>query len=239
MMTTKTSLTRTTAISIDPLRFHSIYDGKFDTSTSPLFQDRGMQRVNLESNPQIAVFNGGSDIGTVIYGEKPCDNGGPLAPSQRDLDEIAIFDKFKNVEDVLLVGICRGSQLLNCLNGGTLWQDVNNHGRSHPMTIVETGEVIETTSTHHQMMRPTKDAVIIAVADQATRKAAETDYYCEAPGRIHWYDDDHKDTEIVYYPATHSLCIQGHPEYVIGSRFANFCLDLITKLAHERIHAHA
>lgn len=245
MTTTKDSSirsTKMTATLTEPIRFYSIFDGNFDSATSPLFQLYGMKRVNLESNPRVVVFNGGADIGTSIYGEKPCEHGGPLAPSQRDLDEIDIWKQIKDDPEVLKVGICRGSQLLNCLNGGTLWQDVNGHNRGdHLMTIIETGEKMVVTSTHHQMMRPTKEAIIIAVANEATQKRAEHDI-CRL-GNPHLstgkFNDDYNDTEIVYYPSTHTLCIQGHPEYVPHSDFARFCIDLIINKVSEMTHADA
>lgn len=177
----------------------------------------------------IIVFNGGADIGTKIYNELPLYGGIPREPSQRDHMEVGIFNKFKDDRSKLFVGICRGAQLLNCLNGGTLWQNVNNHGHDHMMRDVITGEKVRVTSTHHQMMRPNlRTGTIIGIADESTRKDAEHDHFPSGS-----FFDDHKDTEIVWYPGTRSLCIQGHPEYVPGSIFADYCINLIHKYAEE------
>lgn len=206
--------------------FCSLYDSYEDRSAH-LFRGYGFREVRHCEDADIIVFNGGADIGTSIYNEQPIYRGIPLNPSRRDQNEINLFNKYKNSKK-LFVGICRGAQLLNCLNGGTLWQDVNNHTRSHMMLDVESGERIMVTSTHHQMMRPHyTSAHIIGVADEATRKAADLQLAFEA------YPDAHKDTEIVYYAKSHSLCIQGHPEYVPNSKFADYCLDLIHKYLHE------
>lgn len=202
------------------ITFYSIEDFYADPGMADLLIGADFTGVGLP-DAKVIIFNGGADIGTSIYGEEPVANSIPLHRSKRDQYEIDIFEKYAD-PTILKVGICRGSQLLNCLNGGTLWQDVNNHQSSHNMTILETGETIFVTSTHHQMMRPGPSGIVIAVADESTRKFAQGAMYPKQH-----FNDDHRDTEIVWYPATSTLCIQGHPEYVPGSHFAEFSIALI------------
>ena len=95
------------------------------------------------------------------------------------------------------------------MSGGAMWQDVNNHGRSHHMTNLldisdsfKKGQDILVTSTHHQMMIPSDEGEILAFANEATefissKKRVRPDY----------------DTEVVWYEKTKSLCFQPHPEY--------------------------
>lgn len=202
-------------------KFHSLDEGQGVTA---LFLREKWQPTSLDS-ADIICFNGGADIATEIYGERPAMRGIPMLESYRDAHEISVFDKYKNDTSKLKLGICRGAQLLNCLNGGTLWQDVDNHGRDHRITILETGHIMKATSTHHQMMRPNyARSIIIATADESTYKLAENASFPEA-----FYPDDRKDAEIVYYPDTNSLCVQGHPEYVPGSEFADYCISLVHK----------
>lgn len=201
--------------------FHSLFEDPWEGSMASLLEGVGMTQVQLD-DAQIIVFNGGADIGTSIYNEEPISLGIPHIQSIRDKREIEVFNKYKD-KSILKVGICRGAQLLNCLNGGTLWQDVNNHGRDHKITLLVNGKEIIATSTHHQMMRPNWDkAQLIAVAAEATYKYAQHDNYPPALD-----SNDRIDVEIVYYPETNCLCIQGHPEYVPNSIFANYCIDLI------------
>jgi len=200
-------------------------------SSSHLFRGIGMRPIKDPESATLIVFNGGADIGTKIYHERPAYRGVPFEPSRRDEEEIAIFNRFPNT---FKLGICRGAQLLNCLNGGTLWQDVDRHTRDHMIVDTRTGEKIRATSTHHQMMRPNyKTGVVIATADESTRKLANPDHW-EA-GHSLFYPDDHKDTEIVWYPQTRTLCIQGHPEYVPGSRFADYCFELMSEFMQESL----
>lgn len=207
-----------------------MYDSMEDGSAH-LFRGVGMKEANHIQDADIIVFNGGADIGTELYGENPILNRIPLKASQRDRVEREMFnlypDKFK-------IGICRGAQFLNCLNGGTLWQDVDRHGMSHPMVDLRTGEKVMVTSTHHQMMRPAKHGEIIGIADEADHKDSELDHY---PSKK--YPDDNRDTEIVWYQDTRSLCVQGHPEYVPGSHFAEYFFRLVDQCYNEVNHVAA
>lgn len=212
--------------SMNSIAFHSLTRHGADMGMKELLEDAGFMSVDL-GVADVIVFNGGADIATAIYGEAPISRFIPEEMSLRDTTEIGIFTMNK-APTILKVGICRGAQLLNCLNGGTLWQDVNKHGNSHQMTFVPTGEIMEVTSTHHQMMRPGPEGVVLGYADIATRKDADKARFPEFR-----YSDDHRDTEIVWYPATSTLCIQGHPEYIPGSRFADFSIELIRHYQKE------
>lgn len=227
--------TKSTVGITDPIKFHSLFEREgADVGMADLLSRQGWQEVCVEL-ADIIVFNGGADIGTAIYGEKPITRGIPEMPSRRDVQEMELWNKYKGGSKLML-GICRGSQLLNCLNGGTLWQDADNHGRSHDIFVVATGQTIRATSTHHQMMRPHSSGRVLATADCSRRKYSWDDTW-DHYGGAH-FADDNKDTEIVWYPSTSSLCIQGHPEYVPTSDFATFCIDMIQHfLAEVRVEA--
>jgi len=204
-------------------------EGSGADPSSHLFKGWGMSHTSSLDQADIIIFNGGADIGTSLYNEKPIGRGIPYNPSQRDINEVEVFRLHPNT---FKLGICRGAQFLNVMNGGTLWQDVDRHTRDHPIIDTRTGEKIPATSTHHQMMRPNrKDGVVIATADEATRKDAAGDHWNSRSGAF--FEDDHKDTEIVWYPSTRSLCIQGHPEYVPDSHFAEYCRNLIINCMNE------
>ncbi len=193
--------------------------------TTYLFRNTyGLTQVHNPVEADIIIWNGGEDIGTAIYGEDPVSRNIPATLSRRDTHEIAIFERFKDDPNKLLVGICRGAQLLNCLNGGSLWQDVNGHQGNHSMLDRRTGEVLQITSTHHQQFRPGKLAEVIGISSQSTAKQAQ-DILKHFERQADLKNGD--DVEIVWYPGTRSLCIQGHPEYVPGSRFSDYTLELI------------
>lgn len=204
--------------------FYSHRDEPGRGGTSYLFiNDYKMQQVTDPFQADVVIWNGGEDIGTSIYGEKSMGANVPYKPSQRDTEEIELFNLLEGKPGKLLFGICRGAQLLNCLNGGKLYQDINNHTGSHDMYDCTTGEILRVTSTHHQQMRASPEATIIGVSNRSTYKWGAT---VHMPLPVINRGDD---MEILWYPRSHSLCVQGHPEYVPGSRFASYTLELLTK----------
>lgn len=154
-----------------------------------------------------AIFWGGSDVDPSLYA-RPKSNmcGG----TNRHADEV----EAREMQDCInkgrpIIGICRGAQLLNVVNGGILVQHVDGHAirGEHPCEITYKGEVISVnvSSTHHQMMVAHEDGIVIG----------------KGPGHkgYHWNDVDTPYqfkyvTEVVYYPKTKSLCIQPHPEWM-------------------------
>jgi carbamoylphosphate synthase small subunit len=116
------------------------------------------------------------------------------------------------------LGICRGGQLLNVLNGGTLWQHVHDHGRDHHVIDIQSGKVFKCSSTHHQMFRVpiTSHAVpykVLGVAcDKDGKIFQDTQKFFDSTA-YEKLEHDRRDIEAMYYPNTNSLCFQPHPEY--------------------------
>lgn len=158
-----------------------------------------------ENHIDLAQFTGGEDVSPSYYGEKPIS----VTPYDlnRDKDEEYIFNILKSY-NINMVGICRGGQFLNVMNGGKLWQDVNNHtlNTTHEIIDNRTREVIRVTSTHHQMMRCNICAEVIATAELATIKSNEYITISKDSGFI--------DNEVLWYEDTKCLCFQPHPEFI-------------------------
>lgn len=183
------------------------------TSVQAMFREYGWNVIfdsHKKARPHLICFTGGSDIDPQIYGEQRMKET-QFIHRKRDDMEIKYFNEYKHVPKV---GICRGGQLLNVLAGGSLYQDVNNHGRDHQVTdlILDRGSMVDVTSTHHQMMIPFKEAVPIAVAYEATK------YVSGTPRQNPLYD-----AEVLWYERDNSLCFQPHPEYM--SQKNNDCTE--------------
>lgn len=179
---------------------------------------------------KVVLFTGGEDVDPSMYGKEKYYL--TYSNLERDLKEKEIFERVK--PNQLCVGICRGSQLLCCLNGGILVQDCSNHaiGRTHSIT---NGDVeYEITSTHHQMQYP--------------YKLDPKDYdllYTTPEPRSNYYDGDgiNRDTilengepEIVLYHKKglpKCLAIQGHPEMMPNSAVSKMLDELIKTLVDE------
>lgn len=171
--------------------------------TRMLFETYGYQTVDRWQEADIVCWTGGEDINPRIYNEEPA--GAEHWSTRRDSQDLAmIYD----AKDRFKVGICRGAQLLNCVpNNGTLWQDVDAHIGTHDATDVITGEKIRLNSLHHQGIRLTEKAEMVAFTNIATEKYSYSNV---------WYkdrDEPDPDVEAAWYPETRCLLMQWHPEF--------------------------
>lgn len=164
-----------------------------------LFMSLGHEVVG-ESESEVVVFTGGSDVNPVLYGQ----TFHPYTRTDLNRDEDDIKCYTRNLYKPKL-GICRGAQFLHVMNGGTLYQDVDNHairGR-HLLTCKSTGKEWEVTSTHHQMMRP--DAgVVVGVAKETSYADTHVGYELVREEIVF-------DVEVVFHPK--AMCFQPHPEF--------------------------
>lgn len=113
------------------------------------------------------VLSGGVDIHPEFYGCK--NNIYPNAPQEfkkdRDKFEISVFNKAQE-KRLPILGICRGLQLINCISGGTLKQDLGELNKTHkgnpdkihsvnvePNTLlhqIASVDNLDVNSSHHQ-----------------------------------------------------------------------------------------
>ena len=158
------------------------------------------------------VLMGGSDVCPESYGEKalqPAWNGDQI----RDDYEIALLRAFMDLKKPVL-GICRGAQVVNVAQGGTLWQDLGtqvpgalNHRNweiyaenCHATSFVPgTGlahlypgaTVVKTNSIHHQAIKDLgRDLVVEA-----------------------WSEPDRVAEAIRYTGGGYLFAVQWHPEF--------------------------
>lgn len=179
-----------------------------DAAVCRMFQNLGWEVVKNFSitTPDLICFTGGADVQPHLYGEH---NVASYVNPARDEREMEVYTYCKGL-GVPMVGICRGGQFLNVMEGGKMFQDVNSHTETHHLQLVETGEVFKVTSTHHQMMRPAPHGKVLAVAALATHRVHGTTL-SERRHMIEDHDFSVPDTEVVQYG--NILCFQPHPEY--------------------------
>lgn len=177
--------------------------GGFDAAYAAMFREFGMEITDQPGAADLAVFTGGADVSPHIYGAARHPSTG--CDPRRDEKEGEAFDEFAML-GVPMVGICRGGQFLNVMNGGAMYQHVTNHVGSHMITDLLTGDNIYASSTHHQMMMPSENAVLVACSAQGgTREWYE--------GKQFKQDVCKQDYEVVLYEETQCLCFQPHPEF--------------------------
>ncbi len=73
------------------------------------------------------LLSGGADIDPARFDATPSGDAGPVEPG-RDAAELGLVE-LAVAEDLPVLGICRGLQLLNVWAGGTLHQHVPSHAR--------------------------------------------------------------------------------------------------------------
>ena len=191
-----------------------------DYAIQGMFESKGFKVISNPEEADMLCFTGGNDVSPSLYGESNHPSTGNYP--KRDKDEIHVYSSY----NVPCVGICRGGQFLNVMNGGKLYQHVYNHaiGGTHEAIDILSGKTYQVTSTHHQMMRPSLEGEVIL--------------YSEPRGPWKEYMKDNtivKDTEgidveAVWYKNTKCLCFQPHPEFHEGSTrdlFFNYIERLI------------
>lgn len=187
-----------------------------------MFNEAGFKGAESVTDADIICFTGGEDVDPDLYGETPLPN--THFNRARDDLEVQIYSEAVASKKPM-VGICRGAQFLNVMNGGSLWQHVQGHAvrRGHGVKDMVTGEWMEgMTSTHHQMMRPAnKGAEIIALACESTLKQS-------AKETVKRKKPELDDVEVVWYPKTLTLCFQPHPEFYHGE-CRNYFLGLVDR----------
>lgn len=184
-----------------------------DFSVREVFHENGWEVVKQMEDADYVCLTGGSDINPELYGQVPHRTTHWIP--HRDAYEVDEYHKARGLGKKIL-GICRGAQLMNALNGGSMYQHVNNHYGHHLLRDLVTGEVREVNSIHHQMMIPCKNSTVIAVS---TGHSDQRELMVERDGK-HYVQADlgvHDDPEVLIFHnedgSNFGLGFQGHPEY--------------------------
>lgn len=199
-----------------------------DSLVTEFFRDYEYLVSRNWQNADILVFTGGNDIDPCLYSEEKHPQAGPYN-FERDRREHIIWTEHLKKGGVS-VGICRGAQLLNVFCGGKLWQHVNNHAitGTHKAMTVDRKYSFNVTSTHHQMMIPSKYGKVLLIANQATHYSSmnkSKPFSEKASGH---------DIEAVAYPNMKTLCFQYHPEYSQSpDEINNWTVAEIEEMYHE------
>lgn len=161
------------------------------------------------SEADLVMFTGGEDVSPSYYGETQ----GKLTRCNVNRDEYDVENYVEALSlDLPCIGICRGSQFLTAMQGGKLIQHVNNHGLSgtHKIRWFD-GTYSDITSTHHQMCYPFDLSAEHYRILAWTPQRLSTEYFNgnNTPMNL---PKDFVEPEIIYYPTTNCLGIQGHPE---------------------------
>jgi putative glutamine amidotransferase len=184
----------------------------------------GMELVDSREEADLIMFTGGEDVSPELYGDKK--HRTTYASAQRDITDIGHYI-YAIEHDIPMIGICRGSQFLTVMQPkGKLVQDVERHaiGGTHKIKDIH-DNILDITSTHHQMHYPynmdDEDYEIIAWSHRPRSRYYDIDDYTA--------EDIGKESEIIFYPPTDALGIQGHPEHLDYDHITNKYLRELVK----------
>ena len=188
----------------------SYYEPFVDLGFTVINKDSVRVEVEDLEKVNIVLFTGGTDVNPELYGKSR--NTRTNRPDRmRDQAEVDIFNYCKE-NNIPMVGICRGFQFLNVMNGGEMYQDVTGHaGRNHSVDVflgtTITGSFI-VNSYHHQMVNPNEQEAIVL----AKSSARLSDHYL---GESHMREAPPEyEVESCYFPESNSAGVQWHPEWM-------------------------
>ena len=209
------------------------YKSAFDTNIWSIscipweVTDETLLRSEIEFADLICL-TGGEDIYPVMYGASPVLGSDPHQYNMdRDNYEKRIYIIAKH-QDKPFVGICRGAQFLNVMNGGYMVQDMDGHHGSHmAFSYTDPSYGISVSSDHHQMMVPNYErAEVLLIAGESHGINPP-----EMIFKLEETDQGYTDPEVILYRKTKDLCHQPHPEWVDkGSPYWNYFNYTVNKL---------
>lgn len=190
---------------------------------STMFLKAKCRMAKTPETADLVVFTGGVDVDPALYGEEK--HWKTETPDhKRDARDMELYAKCFEL-GIPMFGVCRGAQFLHVMNGGKLYQHVNNHVGDHEMWALKSGNVkgyerIMVSSVHHQMCIKNEEMVLLGDSSKATER---------------WINNKDKvegsklDVEAYFYPDTCCLGVQGHPEYSGYDQFLEWCIDQMDK----------
>lgn len=185
----------------------------------------------------VLLLSGGADINPKLYEESTGEY--TYIDEKRDLFEMNIYNEYK---DKPKIGICRGGQLLTVLNGGKLIQDVTGHNKNHYIKCFNLDYPIMCTSSHHQLMWPwTSNNMFYVLASSEGISSHYLNGNNQNAFKVILSSRflSVKEPEIIYWPETKSLCIQGHPEWTKPKdNYREYCKYLITFLIEDKLDSY-
>jgi len=205
------------------------YDGLYGKYWSELGQVR-KDRAHFLAAPEeyaLVCFTGGSDVSPELYGHK---NLGSFNEPARDARELEVFEAAQ-AAGLPMTGICRGSQFLNVMCGGTMVQNMSGHGGGNHTQMSFNGEEMEVTSSHHQMNVLGKGGLLLGWAkevasDSLTYDGDLVNIARHAGNTLPEHGDECLVTEAFAYPEKNIFAVQHHPEWQdIDCRAAQWTLE--------------
>lgn len=182
----------------DYVGYYPPFSPMFDLVTGELPYD-----LDLIDAADAVLLTGGGDIDPSYYGQRA--SSAWSISHVRDRYEKQIIDETIKAKKPI-IGVCRGAEWLAIAGGGSLIQDVSNHGMSHKVHTVD-GKELFTSSLHHQMCDLSK----VTHKMLAWSVKVSTRYLGEDKKEL-YPEGLEQEPEVFWVPKIRGFAIQGHPE---------------------------
>lgn len=166
----------------------SVYVVGGDPAVIEMFRGMGWGPSPLVWDADLVCFTGGEDVSPELYGQQ--NTGQSYTNPRRDEREVEIYNAFLGHRP--FVGICRGGQFLNVMNGGTMIQHIGPFS-GDTVCLDTDGHAHVVRVDHHQGIVRDREKSYSILAKDIGEPLGLT-YAC-------------------FYPITRSLCFQPHPEW--------------------------
>lgn len=184
-----------------------------------MFTQARCTKANTPSEADLIVFTGGADVDPQLYGETQ--HSRTYIDSDRDRQEIDLYN-YAFTNGIPMFGVCRGAQFLHVMNGGKLYQDIDNHNGDHNMYDIKTKTLIQkVSSVHHQAVVHNDRMEVLGDTMKSSKRWYNNTTFVEGTTG---------DIEAYWYPDTMCFGVQGHPEYANYHQFRQWCLDKLFDL---------
>lgn len=188
---------------------------------SDMFVRARCHRAKSIEEADLVVFTGGDDVDPVLYGEAAHES--TVFNPDRDSRDIEVYQKCYDA-GIPMFGVCRGAQFGHVMNGGKLYQHVDNHNGPHQMYLVRDKKYLNNVSSvHHQMCIRNEEGGMEVLGESP--RASER--WVSATEKI---EGHLQDVEAFWYRDTCFFGVQGHPEYKGYNIFTQWCLQEIENL---------
>lgn len=141
----------------------------------PIVEDEKIIEEQIK-NIDGLLLSGGQDVNPLIYNEEPCKELGIISP-KRDFFDICLI-KYAMKKNKPILGICRGSQILNVANGGSLFQDLKyiessyiKHNQNHSPNLTTHSVIIKDDSKLRKFFE--KTILVNSFHHQAIKKVGD------------------------------------------------------------------
>lgn len=182
--------------------------------------------VDSIEKADLVVFTGGEDVHPSVYGEPMGNHTYSCLP--RDKHEQELF-KYCLDNKIPMIGICRGCQFLSVMSGSRLVQHQDNPSYIHPITTYD-GKELLISSTHHQAAYPydmnPEDYKLLGWTEGISKFHLNGE-------NVEISTKPFKEAEIVYYPKTNCLGIQGHPEGLYNQEQYKETIEYLRELLNK------